>query len=183
MSRLETLRRAAVEAIEGAFPVGEPPSDHELRNDHCSECKETIGRFIGKRWPDVSVADLSGNPSPALLTAAGFRYYLPAMMLRSMEAKTRLDCFPDSVIAELSPPGGKLSARGKDRLRDFTDAQIHAILAFLMFLEAVEKAAWAGPDWPEDAIAAVPTDRPLSRAIKYWRGRASSRESPHGGAC
>ncbi len=63
-----------------------------MRNDHCSECQETVGRFMGKRWPEVSVSDLSGNPGPSLLTAPGFRYYLPVMMLRSVEARSELDC-------------------------------------------------------------------------------------------
>ncbi|HZH14959.1 MAG TPA: DUF6714 family protein [Archangium sp.] len=178
MSHLEALRLAAAQVIREAFPAGEPPADQAMRNDHCSECQETVGRFAGKRWPEISVADLSGNPGPSLLTAAGFRYYLPAMMLRSMEARRDLDCFPESVIGELSPPGGKPSAHGKDRLSDFSTQQIQAILAFLMFLEASEKVDGAGTDWPEEAIASVPTSRPLARALQYWRGRLSEMDAP-----
>jgi hypothetical protein len=93
------------------------------------------------------------------------------MMLRSIEARRNLDCFPDSVVGELSPPGSKASPHRSDRLDGFDANQITAILDFLLFLEACEKADGAGADWPEDAIASVPTSRPLARAIAYWRAR------------
>jgi hypothetical protein len=176
MSKLDALRVAAAQAIERAFPIEEPPDDNAMRNDHCVECQETVARFAGKPWSHVTVSDLGGNPGPSLLTAVGFRYYLPAMMLRSIEARRDLDCFPDSVVGELSPPGNERSGHGGDRLAGFTMEQIAAILAFLLFLEACEKADSAGQDWPEDAIASFPTSRPLARAIKYWRGQLGERD-------
>ncbi len=154
-------------AIEDAFPVGPPPDDDAMRNDHCDECRGTVVRFAGKRWPDVSIADLSGNPGAMFLTATGFQYYLPAMMLRSIEAPTELDCFPDSVVGQLSPPGGKASAHD----HAFNANQVAAILAFLLAREASEQADGASADWPEEAVALVPVSRPLARAITHWRKR------------
>lgn len=159
-------------AIRVAFPVGDAPSAAEMRNDHCPECEETVARFTGKAWPNVSADDLLGNPGPGHLTAAGFRYYLPAMMLLSVEFTRELDCFPDGLIGELSPKGTPLSARDADRLR-FTQGQAQAILGFLHFFEIQRKLDCSDPDWPAEAILAVPTERPLERAIDYWSARAS----------
>ena len=69
-------------------------------------------------------------PSPSLLTTAAFRYYLPAMMLRSMEGRRELDGLPRSLVSELSPAGGKPSEHSRDRLTGFTGSQALAILAF-----------------------------------------------------
>ncbi|MBX7112752.1 MAG: hypothetical protein K1X64_00360 [Myxococcaceae bacterium] len=171
MNDLNALKEIAVEAIRRAFPVGDAPPDALMRNDHCSECQETVDRFVGKRWPEIGVCDLAGNPGPSLLTAVGFRYYLPVMMLRAMEAPRELDCFPDSVIGELSPAGSKLNTHSGNRLNDFTADQVHAILAFLRFFESSEKVAAAKDDWPKEAIATIPISRPLSRALKYWQAR------------
>jgi hypothetical protein len=169
---LDKLKRDAERATRAAFPVCEAPSPDAMRNDHCPECSETCARFIGKSWTELVAEDLSGNPAPGCLTATGFRYYLPAMMLLSLEHTRQLDCFPDGVIGELSPKRTSLSARDADRLR-FTQAQAQAIVAFLRFLELFRKLEWSEPGWPDEAIVSVPTERPLERAIEFWIARAS----------
>src|SRR5688572_5049835 len=102
----EDLRKAAIAEIEAAFPVDPVPPVDAVTNDHCPECTEIAGRFFGKQWSQIMVSDLSGNPGPSLLTPAAFRYYLPAMMLRSMESPRELDCLPAALVGALSPPGG-----------------------------------------------------------------------------
>jgi uncharacterized protein DUF6714 len=174
MSDLESLRLVAAEAIKQAFPVGTPPTADEMRNDHCPECAEVAARFSGKLWPEVSVADLKGNPGTGLLPVGGWRYYLPALMLRCVEAADELDCVPDSVVWALSPAGGKPHGRDVERLAAFPAGQIAAILAFLRWLEACEKAQWSTPDWPQEAVDAVPVRRPLKRALRFWTERAAA---------
>lgn len=172
MVDLNSLRQEAERTIRAAFPVGEAPSPDAMRNDHCPECQETAARFTGKRWSEVVADDLVGNPVPGFLTPSGFRYYLPAMMLLSMERPVELDTVPGGVIGVLSPKGTSLNAKDVDRLR-FTQAQAQAIVAFLRFCELREKLDWSEPDWPDEAILAVPTERPLERAIEFWSARAS----------
>lgn len=172
MLDLNRLREEAERAIRGAFPEGEAPTSDAMRNDHCPECEETAARFTGKRWSSIAVADLVGNPAPAFLTAPAFRYYLPAMMLLSMESPVELDCLPDGVIGELSPKGTAISSNDAERLL-FTPAQARAIVKFLRFFELREKLEWSEPDWPDEAVLAVPTERPLARAIEFWTARAS----------
>jgi hypothetical protein len=161
--RAEDLRNAARQAIEAAFPVAPLPSPNQMRNDHCPECRELAARFSVRPWPELTLADLSGNPSLSLLTATAFRYYLPAMMLRSMEGGRELDCVPRSLVSELSPPGGKPSEHGRERLAGFTVTQAHAILAFLRHYEASES---------EQLLDDKSGRRVVARAIKYWSGLA-----------
>lgn len=163
---------SAERAILDAFAPGVAPSRDEMRNEHCPECEDVVARFVGKQWSDVSVNDLRGLSSPGALTNVGFRYYLPAMMLRCLEATRELDCFPAGVVGQLSPAGGKLDARRADRLR-FTRDQVKAILAFLRYLDAYQKIDASDPDWPEEAIQAVPSDEVVSRAIRFWSARLS----------
>lgn len=172
MADLDGLRQAADRAIRAAFPIGEAPSAADTRNDHCPECEETAARFTGKLWSGMVAGDLAGNPEPGLLTASGFRYYLPAMMLLSMESPVVLDCFPDAVIGVLSPKGTSLSAKDTDRLR-FTQPQARSIVAFLRFFELRKKLDGSKPDWPDEAILSVPTERALARAIEFWSARAA----------
>ena len=165
--RAEDLRRAAQQAIEAAFPVEPLPAEDQLRNDHCPECREIAARFSVRAWPDLTAADLLGNPSPSLLTVASFRYYLPAMMIRSMERRRELDCFPGSLVSELSPTGGKPSEHARPKLTGFTHGQVLAILAFLRYFEASES---------ENLLRDEGARRGVARAIKYWSGLAGEPE-------
>jgi hypothetical protein len=172
MVDLNRLHQEAERAIRSAFPDDEAPSPAAMRNDHCPECQETAARFTGKRWCALAAGDLLGNPAPGFLSAPGFRYYLPALMLLSMEFPVELDCLPEGVIGVLSPKGTSPSSKDAERLR-FTRAQAHAIVGFLRFYELRKKLEWSQPDWPDEAILAVPTERPLERAIEFWTARAS----------
>jgi len=172
MINLDDMQTEAERAIRSAFPPGTVPSLEEMRNDHCPECQGVVARFVGKQWTEVRVEDLLGNPGPGFLTNVGFRYYLPAMMLRSLEAQRELDCFPLSVVGQLSPAGGKVDVRHADRLR-FTRDQVKAILAFLRYMEAREKVDWSGSEWPEEVIQSVPADKVVGRALRFWNARLS----------
>lgn len=166
---LEQMKRDVVLAIGAAFPIGDPPSFAEMRNDHCEECQETAAIFAGKRWPQVRVDDLTGNPALSLLTPAGMHYYLPAMMVRSLEAERALDCVPHEVVSDLSPRGGKPSERQAAWHSGFTPEQVQAILAFLRYRDVAEKIQCSEPDWEDEWVLAIPTsNKVLARAIEYW---------------
>jgi hypothetical protein len=164
VTHLRQLEDRAVAAIRSAFPSGAPPTASEMRNDHCPECAETNAVFTGKRWEDIAVADLAGNPAVSLLTAIAFRYYLPALMLRCIEAAVKLDCLPASVVGMLSPPNGKPDARLADLLGGFDQAQVGAVRAFLHVFEAREKM----DRYPPEAFDTVPASRVFTRALAFW---------------
>ncbi len=164
---LDKLVREAVAAIHAAFPDAPPPSPAEMHGDHCPECIATNAVFAGRRWQEITVADLARNLPVSLLTPAAFRYYLPALMLRSVEAPGLLDCVPEGVVGSLSPPNGKPSEDMAAVYATFDEAQIRAIVAFLRVFEAREKL----DGYPPEAFEWAPVSRSLARAIDYWSGR------------
>jgi hypothetical protein len=164
---LRQLERGAQAAIRAAFPDEDPPPSEELENPHCPECSEVAARFSGKRWVDMTVADLAGNPPVTLLTASAFRYYLPALMLRCVEAPGALDCLPEAVMSMLSPPNGKPGAILAELRQRLDEAQRIAVCAFLAVLEAREKM----DRYPPEAFESAPASKPLARAISYWSRR------------
>ncbi|HVH46379.1 MAG TPA: DUF6714 family protein [Labilithrix sp.] len=164
MRVLRERENHAVASIEAAFPLDAPPTASEMQNDHCPECAEVSALFAGRRWDDIRVVDLVGNPSVSFLTGAGFRYYLPALMLRCIEAPVEVDCVPLSVLGRLSPPGGKPNAKLAELRASFDPARIGAVHAFLLVLEAREKIDW----YPPEAFDSVPPSKGLARALAYW---------------
>jgi hypothetical protein len=170
MNDVDAAAGLAVARIREAFPPAAPPPPEELSN-HCPECQQVAGRFAGKLWPEVSVGDLRWNFPTSLIAPKAFRYYLPALMLRCVEAPDDLGLVTQSVISDLAPPGGKPQGEAVERLSGFSTVQVEAILAFLRWCEAVEKHERAGPDRSPEAIAAIPVRRPLSRALSFWSAR------------
>jgi hypothetical protein len=170
---LRHLEEEATASIRAAFASIAEPSPADMQNEHCPECKETSARFAGKRWEDITVATLllSPKPSVGLLTPVALRYYLPALMVRRIEAPRTLDVMPDEVIGQLSPPNAKATGRTDERLRDFTAPQAAAILAFLRVFEMRERIENAAS---EETLEWAAGSKPLVRAIKYWTVRAES---------
>jgi hypothetical protein len=170
---LRPLEEKATASIRAAFASIAEPSPADMQNDHCPECQETSARFAGQRWEDITVATLLLAPKPSigLLTPAAFRYYLPALMVRCIEAPRALDVMPDAVIGKLSPPNAKATGRTGERLRDFTAPQAAAILSFLRVFEMRERIENAAS---EETLESAPVRKPLARAIKYWTTRAES---------
>ena len=158
MSR-DDLQHTAIGTITAAFPVDPIPTAEEVQNDHCPECAELAARFSGKRWNEIARSDLEGNPSPSLLTATAFRYYLPAMMLHAIKNAAMLDCFPASLVGVLSPPGGKPSAHMGHTFAGITATQAAAIVAFLRYFEVRQ-----AEDEPADRVGR----RVVVRALNYW---------------
>lgn len=162
MTQGPDLQRSARDAILAAFPDEPAPPPEALRSDHCLECAELGERFSGKAWSQLVAADLAGNPAVSLLTPAGFRYLLPAMMLLSMEHAHELDCLPSSIVHSLSPPGGKAGAWLKAVLDGVSPDQVGAIVAFLRHHEAL--VLEDGPPVDESEL------RVVTRAIRYASG-------------
>lgn len=163
----KALEAEACAAIRAAFSRGDPPSAEEMRNDHCPECRETNAIFAGKRWQEITARDLAGNPPVSALTAQGFRYYLPALMVLCIEATTELDCVPMGVLDSLSPPNHKPSGKLAEASRSFDDDQTRAVRAFLAVLAAREKL----DAQPPEAFDSTPPTRVLARAIAFWSAR------------
>ncbi|HEY4016865.1 MAG TPA: DUF6714 family protein [Polyangiaceae bacterium] len=172
---LRQLEEHATASILAAFASTEVPDPADVRNDHCPECRETAETFSGEPWDAITMEKLvASRPSPCLLTAAAFRYYLPALMLRCIEAPVVLDVLPDELIGTLSPAGGNPDGASAERWREFTASQVAAILAFLRVFEMRQRMESGAS---EDLLDVARVTKPLARAIRYW----TSREAPVAG--
>lgn len=167
---LEQLRSDALSLIRAAFSDDDPPAWEEMRNSHCPECLDVSALFAGKRWTEVAVSDLEGNPSPSLLTASAFRFYFPAMMTCTLQDADVLDCFPDELVGVLSLPGGKWSEKDLARFQDLTLEQIGSVVAFLRFMRTREMTDWTAVGVPEGDVEALPASKPIERAVHLWDG-------------
>jgi hypothetical protein len=64
-----------IRQITDAFAAVEQPPRDALINNHCCECAETSAAYDGKRWSDVTLADVLRGRETALLTLpARWRY-------------------------------------------------------------------------------------------------------------
>ena len=116
-----------LEYIEGGCSCS-PPTPQQIHNDHCPECKDVAARFSGKRWSEVSVASLQTNVAVSLLNPIAFLYYLPALLLLSVEAWEQLDCLPESLVSSLSPPGREWRRILREVALVFAGADVHVCL-------------------------------------------------------
>lgn len=164
---LHQLEADALAAIRTAFPVSEPPSRSEMRNDHCEECREVSGILGGKRWDVVTTADLrrvhDGLP---LLTEAAFHYYLPAVMLGCIAAPEVLDVMPDSLLAALSPPNGRPDGRLAYVSGRLDAPQVRAVIAFSPSAMPGKRRRSLVP------TRSTPRPWPLYHRRVSWRGRS-----------
>lgn len=153
---------ATVEQIREAFAdTAQPPRD-ALFNDHCCECVEVSAAYDGKRWAEISLDDILRGREVALLTAAAWRYYLPALLIWTIRAPQAVDVLQDDLVYQLEPPADGRGAPEwfAERSVGFTDEQRRAIVAYLDWYRAREEESWRriGADAP----------RHVYNALAYW---------------
>jgi hypothetical protein len=155
----ETIRQ-----IEAAFAGVPYPGREALFNHHCCECVDVSESFGGRRWTEIALADVLGGRETCLLTAAAWRYYLPAVMIWCIRAPDAVDVIQDNLVFQLEPPDG---TRGvpewfNQRVRGFSREQRAAILAYLDWYRVRDQARWGGAEPP----------RHVYNAIAYWAADA-----------
>lgn len=95
------------DVISAAFEVMPYPGDDKLVEIPADmEILETASWLKGKHWKDLTWAALVPWWTDALchLSPEGFRFYLPAYMIASIESYERADRLPDVAISMLTPP-------------------------------------------------------------------------------
>ena len=70
---------AIAAGARAAFPAEPVPPKEALFKNHCDECIDVSNAFGARPWTAVPLQDIVGKET-ALLTAAAWRYYLPAMI-------------------------------------------------------------------------------------------------------
>ena len=133
-----------VAQIEAAFAGVEYPGREALRNTHCCECAEVSAAFAGKRWPEITLDDVLAGRETALLSAAAWRYYLPAVMIWCIREPEAVDVIEDNLVCQLEPPadGRGVPEWFDERAAGFSPAQRTSIAAFLELYRAREETRW-----------------------------------------
>jgi hypothetical protein len=76
------------ERIENAFASLKPLDADEIVDCQCGECTSIVSHLAGMDWRDVTAVSVNGDTQKetiCTLNAFGFRYYLPAFMLISLQ--------------------------------------------------------------------------------------------------
>lgn len=159
-----------VQLIRSAFIETRRPDAEALINRHCCECAEVSAAYAGKPWTDISLADVLAGRETALLSAAAWRYYLPAVMTWCVRAPDAVDVIQDNLVYQLEPPadGRGVPEWFEARAAGFSPAQRAAIVAYLHWYRAVEEARWAGAAPPPHA----------DNALRHWMRPAADTATP-----
>lgn len=149
-----------VRQIEAAFAGVDYPGRDALLHDHCCECAEVSAAFAGRRWAEITLDDVLAGRETALLNAAAWRYYLPAVMIWCVREPEAVDVIEDNLVSQLEPPGDGLGVPEwfNERATGFSPGQRAAIVAFLELYRARDVARWPAGARP----------RHVDRALAYW---------------
>ena len=151
---------AIVRQIRDAFADVEPPSHEALLNNHCCECADVSAAYAGKHWTDVALTDVLVGREIALLTAAAWRYYLPAFLTWTIRAPEAVDVLQDNLVYQLEPPrdGQGVPEWFDARAIGFSAEQRRAIVRFLEWYRDRDERNWSPGEAP----------RHVYNALNYW---------------
>ena len=151
-----------IQQISDAFADVEQPPRDALFNGHCCECAETSAAYDGKPWMDVTLADVLRGRETALLTAAAWRYYLPAFMIWAIREPVAVDVLQDNLVYQLEPPhdGNGVPEWFAERAVGFSEAQHQAICAYLTWYRDRDEIEWR-------SLGAAPP-RHVYNALAHW---------------
>lgn len=131
-----------IQEIKTAFGDMPYPGTERIVNDlqgydlERKQIKEEFSRY--ENWQDVPrELLLQERDALPLFEPQGFRFYLPAYMLFSVEDYEGADTIPESIVHSLTLPdaGTELYEFVRERLVLFGEEQRMAILLFLEYLE------------------------------------------------
>ena len=152
---------AVRDEIEFAFDSLDPPDFGELLSSFRLDDEDgslIFQELNGRRWEDLDAAFLAGRWSYfGQLNAEGYRYYLPALLLRCLDDFSHENPLVHSTLFMLRPSYWRLYRYGKDKKATyqaslFSEAQSRAVCSFLGL------ASELGPSY-----------RHLGFSALYWR--------------
>ena len=151
---------AVIDRIREAFADTALPPHDTLINNHCCECADVSAAFAGKRWTEVTLDDVMRGREIALLTAAAWRYYLPAFLIWTIREPKIVDVLQDNLEFQLAPPvdGHGVPEWFAQRAPGFSTEQRSAIAAFLDWSRERAEEVWPPGTVPPHVY----------NALKFW---------------
>lgn len=171
------------ELILSAFPETVLPAAADLtlpksyfRALDWESMKQSGERFAGKTWQSLTPEFLAKNwSSYCYLSRQGYRYYLPALLMRALHQEAGHN-FQHSVVFSLVPSFWYLYfTSGRDRNFDeqtalFTDGQSKAVAAFLgLFFDSAPSAKFLSAQALRWGWNRVPSPE-LAKVTEYYKG-------------
>lgn len=80
--------------VASTFDTVPPPTDQELSECSCDECRHGVSRFVGKEWRTLRSKDVAtdqGDANINQLSTRAFHYFLPGFMILAL--KSHVDSF------------------------------------------------------------------------------------------
>jgi hypothetical protein len=151
-----------VSLARAAFPVEPQPARDALMKYHCPECIDVSNAYGARPWPEISL-DVVANNETALLTAAAWRYYLPAVITWCVRDPEVADVRCEYLVYQLEPPQPPKSDEWfAERIGGFSEEQRRVIVAYLDWYREREEA--------EYSLLEMPTPVHVYRALAFWKG-------------
>ena len=145
-----------------AFPSQPVPPQNVLFKNHCDECIDVSNAYGVRPWTAIVLNDIIGKET-ALLTAAAWQYFLPAMITWCVRVPEALDTLPEYLVYQLEPPElGEVDEWFTERKSGFSGAQRQVIVEYLEWYREREEAEYLELE--------MEPPRHVYRALEHWRG-------------
>ena len=140
---------AALAAITDAFADVERPANDELLHEQCADDGDLLELYEVPDWREMSDQQVVNNyAAPSFLSAAGFRYFLPAFMAFGLRNPDTREVVVESTVFHLTPGGG-LDEFVRSKFTLFTPAQREATRLFLEAMSEHHDTATALAYWSD----------------------------------
>jgi hypothetical protein len=152
-----------IDAVRHTF-AAEPRPKHFTDHTHCCECAQHDAVLASRDVDSLRVEDINnaGWDPICFVTAAGFRYYLPALVRLALVSATAEDWYLPQLLVHLIGDGPQTR-----RVMCCTAGQRRAIVAVLWHVDETRPAL----------IVRYRIEDDLHRALEIWSTPAL--ESPH----
>lgn len=143
-----------INTVRYAF-AAEPRPEHFTDHRHCCECAEHEALLASRDLDSLRVEDVNnaGWDPICFVTAAGFRYYLPALVRLAFETVTSQDWYWPQLLFHLTYDGPQ-----NRRVICCTAAQQQAIAAALWYVVQTQPVL----------IVRYGSEDDLQRALEIW---------------
>lgn len=148
--------------IEAAFADVARPPESDMATCECDDdCRFLLQGLAGKDWCELTRDDLgdSTNELVMALSPAGFRYYLPALMLLVLSDAEGAEMLPYDLLARFTFQSAEQRECVQQTIETLNAGQRAVVAGFLRFVQ--QQDACLCPTVTASAVANLESDRLL----------------------